>query len=271
MTAARDAGGLVAGWLLRGTLHLVHRDDYAWLHALCAPRQAAMSRRRLGQEGVTPDDAARAVELIGGAVGEEGPLTRAELGERLAGAGLPTAGQALPHLLLRAALDGVVLHGPLKDGTPAFAAVADWLGEPPAVDRDRALAELGRRYLAAHAPAGPEDLAAWSGLPLGEARRALEGASVPEEETEAPGVRLLPAFDEWLLGWKDRAFALPGELRKQVHPGGGILRPTVTREGLVVGTWRAERKGDRLRIDTDVDVPEAEREDVARFEGRRLA
>jgi hypothetical protein len=164
-----------------------------------------------------------------------------------------------------------VVHGPLKGGTPAFAAVADWLGPAPEVDRDAALAELGRRYLAAHAPAEPEDLAAWSGLPLGEARRALDGASAPVPETEAPGVRLLPAFDEWLLGWKDRTFALPEELRRQVHPGGGILRPTVTRDGLVAGTWRAERKGDRLRIDTGVEVPEAEREDVARFEGRRLA
>jgi hypothetical protein len=88
---------------------------------------------------------------------------------------------------------------------------------------------------------------------------------------EAPGVRLLPAFDEWLLGWRDRAFALPDELRRQVHPGGGILRPTITRDGLVVGTWRAERRDDRIRIDADVEVPAAEREDVARFEGRRLA
>jgi hypothetical protein len=64
---------LVAGWLLRGTLHLVRREDYGWLHALTAPTQTAASRRRLGQEGVPPAAAERAVELIGAALAREGP------------------------------------------------------------------------------------------------------------------------------------------------------------------------------------------------------
>ena len=102
-------GLLVIGWLLRGTLHLVHRDDYPWLLALTAPVAAAANRRRLAQEGVAEGDLDRAVRVIDRALSASGPLSRAELGERLAAHGIPTTGQALPHLLMLAALRGVPL------------------------------------------------------------------------------------------------------------------------------------------------------------------
>jgi hypothetical protein len=73
--AALDEGSLVVGWLLRGTLHLVRREDYAWLHALTAPRQMAGSRRRLGEEGVAPAEAERAVEIIEMSLADERPLS----------------------------------------------------------------------------------------------------------------------------------------------------------------------------------------------------
>ena len=146
---------LVVGWLLRGTLHMVRREDYAWLHALTAPRQMAGSRRRLGEEGVSPAEAERAVELVETSLAAEGPLARAALAERLAAAGIPMEGQATPHLLRLAALEGVAVLGPVRDGVQAYALVREWLGEEltTTVDRDAALATLAARYLAGHVPA----------------------------------------------------------------------------------------------------------------------
>ena len=67
--------------------------------------------------------------------------------------------------------------------------------DPPApVDREKALRELGRRYLAAHAPAGPEDLARWAGIGLRDARAALRDAAVPEPDTRPLPPRLLGGF-----------------------------------------------------------------------------
>jgi winged helix DNA-binding protein len=249
-----------------------------------------MSARRLGQEGVPPADARRAVGVIAAALAEEGPLTRGELGARLAGHGLRTAGQALPHLLLRAALDGEAVLGPDRDGEPAFVAARDWLGPPPAVDRGAALAELARRYLAGHGPATDADLAAWSGLPRRDARAGLGALAAGEanvgddglvdltgrEPPERTGVRLLGAFDPYLLGWRDRAFALDAAHARRVHPGGGIIRATVLVDGAVAGTWRAERRGSRLRVEvdafpgTELAVPADEEADLARFEGLAL-
>jgi hypothetical protein len=249
-----DADDLVVAWLNRGTLHLVHRDDHPWLLALTAPGRTVANDRRLRQEGVPPDDADRAVSIVADAATSEGSLTRAELAQRIAAAGIRTEGQATPHLLMRAALRGVAV----MDARRRFVAA----GPPAAVDRDRALAELARRYLAAHAPATDRDLAAWSGLPLRDARAGLRALVAPPTPRAAPAPpaaepvppRLLGAFDPYLLGWRDRGFAVPDQLTRTVHPGGGMVRAAATVDGIVVSDW--DGADERFA---------AERADVERF------
>ena len=266
-------------WLLRGTLHLVHRDDAGWLLALTAPGRLAASRRRLAQEGLDEPTTDRAVAVVVDALGEAGPLARPALAERLRRAGVPAEGQAVPHVLLRAALRGLVVLGPVTEAGHAFVPADAWLGDrsgprtagarraPAAAgadpeplagpEREAALAELACRYLRGHAPAGAEDLAAWAGLPLGDARAGLERAQAdPRPPAAGPGAdpaaeprpgrvppRLLGAFDPWLLGWRDRAHAVAPEDTRRVHPGGGVVRAVATDDGAVVGTWTARRRG----------------------------
>lgn len=233
-----ERGSLVAGWLLRGTLHLVRSEDYRLLLALTAPGRLTANRRRLRQEGITPDQAERGVAVVRSALADEGPLTRPELVERLLAAGIRAEGQAAPHLLKLAALRGVAVLGPVRQGRQAFVSADDWIAPAPPVDRDTALAELARRYLAGHGPATPEDLARWAGLPLREARAGFAAVSQATGGTPpAPPPRLLPAFDPYLLGWKDRRIAVPPEYARRVHPGGGVLRAVATVGGEAVGTW----------------------------------
>ena len=165
---------LVISWLNRGTLHLVRSEDYPWLHALTTPQLLAANARRLAQEGVAPSAAARGAGVIEHALAEEGPLTRLQLRERIARAGVRTEGQALVHLLMLASLRGVAVRGPMVGREHAYALVRDWLGVAPPVDRDRALPELARRYLAGHGPADDRDLAKWAGVRLRDARAGLE-------------------------------------------------------------------------------------------------
>jgi hypothetical protein len=257
--ALSEDRSVVVAWLGRGTLHLVGREDYPWLLGLTALTRLATHRRRLGQQGVAPGDAERAVKIVERALADAGPLTRPELAARIAAEGIRTEGQATPHLLGLAALRGIAVLGPLRDdGSHAFALARDWLGAAPptalqGADRDAALAELARRYLAAHGPAAPADLATWSGLPLRDARAGLNAIAselaprgdgrvdlaARDSVPDAIPPRLLPAFDPYLLGWKDRSFAVPSKHIRRVHPGGGILRATATVDGLAVGTWSA--------------------------------
>jgi hypothetical protein len=232
---AGDVGpGLVRTWLCRGTLHFVAPDDWPWLHALTTPPRFAASDRRLAQLGATPED----VEPILALLDDEGPLTRREIAAHRG------SDPSLHHVLHRAALQGrVVMDGERFVRTDP----------PPPVDRDAALAELARRYLRGHGPATAADLASWAGLPLRDARSGLAAiaselvergdlvdlaAREPDEGVIGP--RLLPAFDPYLLGWRDRSFAVPPQLAKRVHPGGGIIRATATLDGVVLGTWSTQ-------------------------------
>jgi hypothetical protein len=294
--ALDGGGGLCVAWLLRGTLHLVRREDHAWLNALTAPTRLATSRRRLGQEGVSPASAERAVALVERALAADGPQTRAELGAVLRRHGIHAEGQALPHLLMLAALRGVCVLGPVRaDGRQAFALARDHVGPPgPAVPRDAALALLARRYLAAHGPASAADLAAWSGLPLGEARAGLADIAAALVEhggglvslRDAPGgprargTRLLGAFDPALLGHARRDWLVDAAHARRVQPGGGVLRPVALAGGRAVATWSARRRGGRLTLTLDPFAAlapavcrglEREARDVARFEGLAYA
>src|SRR5205085_6959704 len=119
------------------------------------------------------------------ALADEGPLTRGELGERLQTVGVEAKGQALVHLLMLACLRGVAVRGPLLGKNHAYVLGRDWIDPPRPVEREWALAELARRYLAGHAPADERDLAKWAGLPLRDARAGL--AAIANELVELPG------------------------------------------------------------------------------------
>jgi hypothetical protein len=250
---------------MRGTLHLVAAQDLGWLVSLTAQSSFTAAHRRLRQEGLSGDQAARAVRLVERMLERDGPSTRAEIGHRLAQARIRTQGQALIHVIRLAALQGLVCHGPEHDGEPTFVLVRDWITVAEPMTRDRALAELATRYLTAYGPAGPADFAAWSGLPASEARKGW--SSIADRLTEvdtgtgrmwtlkiaSPGgptgvVRLIPGFDPYLLGWRTRDLVLPKQHRRQVFPGGGMLRSTLLVDGMAAGTWTATRQSGRMVV-----------------------
>jgi hypothetical protein len=264
---------LLITWLNRGTLHLVRSEDYAWLHPLLTPPQRTSSQTRLAQLGVDAARAARGVTVIERALSEEGPLTRLQLRDRLQAAGLPTDGQRLIHFLFAATLERVCVRGPMVGREHAYVLVRDWLPGPARFDRDRALAELARRYLAGHAPASDGDLARWAGLPLRDARAGLKAiagelrdgadgrfelASRPRMAAPPPP-RLLGAFEPLLMGWRSRQDVLGAGEPAVVS--GGIFRSFVLARGRAVAVWRLN--GRRVEIEPFSDAPAADSEALA--------
>lgn len=309
LTAAsvRDAGrdrSVVRTWLMRGTLHLVAAADVRWMLGLFGARnRAAASRRRaqLGLDDATCDRALAMIpEILAG-----GPLRRADLIGRLTGDGLAVdpSGQAPAHLIMYAATSGLICRGPDLDGRdraddePGYVLLDSWLpaATTPAFTPEVALAELTRRYLGAFGPAGPPDLATWSGLPVGTASRgfalvadelvpsgegyALAGPTEPAD-VATPVVRLLGAFDTYLLGYRPvgyrgRADILPAAHAKRILPGGGIIHPAVLVDGRIVGRWR--RRGDLVDVEPFTPLTAAVRsalvaevDDLGRFVGREV-
>jgi hypothetical protein len=279
--ALTEDRSLVVTWLNRGTLHLVRSEDYPWLQALTTPPPLTWSARRLAQEDVSPRAAERGVAVIERSLAEEGPLTRVQLRERIA---VRTEGQALVHILGLACLLGLAVRGPMVGRDHAFALVRDWLGEPRPVDRDTALAELARRYLAGHGPADDRDLAKWAGLPLRDVRAGLKAIASELEQRDdglldlaarppaedLPPPRLLGSYDPVLLGWRSRE-PLPGPHR-QIVTVNGLFRPFALVRGRAAAIWRfaggevvLEPFGRLTRRDAAALAADAK--DVARFLG----
>ena len=264
---------IVHTWAMRGTLYLIAAEDYRWLVPLVIEPRIRNAHRRLEQEGVPSDQPAKAVRLIERMLAREGPLTRPEIGERLRRRGIRTEGQALAHLLWLASAEGLTCRGPDRGRDQCFVLVRDWIGEPEPMERDAALAELAVRYLKAHGPATPADLAVWSGIRAGDARRAWAGIqdrlvqvdttrgplwSFRRSTAEAPRglVRLIPWWDEYLLGWKDRDLVAPPELWTKINrSSGGWLSPTILADGLAVGTWNTKPTPTALQVEVQPFSP----------------
>ena len=167
--------------------------------------------------------------------------------------------------------------------------------------REMALAELARRYFAAYGPATVDDLSAWSGLPMIDARSAVRGARAGLADVMIQGrpgfvlkqllkldpmplktdVRLLPAFDTYLLAYRRRDLAVPQPLQRRLQRGGGWIHPAVVVNGRAVAAWSLRKSGsraDRVLVEPSEPLPRAVRAgidvevtDIARFLDLRLA
>jgi hypothetical protein len=300
--ARQEERSIAWTWCLRGTLHLVTAEDASWLVPLLGPAFIAGDRRRFQQLGWDEPKAVKGLRLVQEALQREGAMTRAEIIHLLKENDLPSEGQAPVHLLYRAALEGMLCAGPNRGKEPTYVLWESWLGKPQPRPRQEALAELARRYLQAYAPAGPEDLAGWSGLKLGEARQAwgliagqlveVEAAGKPawllksqlswleetlaEGDETAPQVSLLPRFDTYLLGYASRELAVDPAYARRIHPGGGIINAALLVDGQALGIWKVQRRRGRLEVQVEPFAPlaqallpgvAAEAADVGRFLG----
>jgi hypothetical protein len=293
--ARTEERSLLRTWVMRMTIHLIPTEDAGWLLPLFEPAIDKWSRRRLEQLGMPASSRDKALQVVKLALEKEGPLTRPEIAERIAAAGIELYSSTRLHLALVAVTSGIACLGPDRGSSTCLVLRDDWIAPPRSFDRDAALAELSRRYLRAFGPATERDFAYWSGLGLREVRAGL--AAIASELTEsrlgdetmlsmkgtrrrlAPRgqVRLLGAFDTYMLGYRGRDFAVPPEAMAAVKEGGGgWVRPVIVRDGVVIGGWRSTRSGGEIEISLNLLKPpsavvrkaiDAEVADIARFEG----
>ena len=204
---------VVRTWAMRGTLHLVATRDLGWTLAPLGPRMLANDQRRRTQLGLDAATCERALPLIRDALATRGPLTRAELAAVLAPHGIPTAGQAMPHLLYYAAYRALICFGPDHAGEPTYALIEQWLGQrfrpapviPPGqmVPEEARLSGLATRYIHAYGPARPEDFAAWAGVPLSLARASWRRTHSPQAGP-IPSLKSLSASRTTTTRWNSR-------------------------------------------------------------------
>ncbi len=251
---------IVRTWPARGTLHFVAASDVRWLLDILTPRVIARSAGRYRQLGLEEVDFDRARDLWSDVLQGGRQLAREDMYQVLEKGGISTAGQRGIHILGRLAQEGVLCFGTREGKQQRFALLDEWLPPAPTKPREEGLAELARRYFSSHGPATLPDFVWWSGLTMADARAGIEAArphllseaiggqtywlsaSTPPAAL-APTATLLPAFDEYLVGYKDRSAVLDPLHAIRVNAGGGMLNPAILIDGQVVGVWkRALRK-----------------------------
>lgn len=280
--AAFDRGELVRGWPMRGTLFATTPRWLAGLLALTGERTERDMARRRQQLGVDDDVVERATEVARERLAD-GPVGRAEMLALWQAAGIETSGGPGYHLIVLLAVRSLWHWGPFADGEQCLVATP---GGAPVGDPDRVLADVVAGYVRARGPVTVEDVAWWLKLPKGQVRRAVAaceglvevevaGVAAPHLVAQAQlealpglpppgGVHLLPAFDEYYLGYRDRGLVASPEMQAAVVPGGnGVFRPLVVVDGRVVGTWRRGRAGAELSALVE-DLPASQVEEVER-------
>ncbi|WP_394281710.1 winged helix DNA-binding domain-containing protein [Corynebacterium sp.] len=261
-------GEIVRGYPMRGTVFAARADELRWLTELLAKPGAERARSSVLNAGGTDSDIAQ----IRDRVLAEGPVTNAEFKQIVA----EVAPEASPRLTYR------VRYLLMVESTLAYLGPDQRIGPTPDGgsleevfngDRQAAATQIISRYIRAHGPVTFEDVRWWSKLPVAEIRVAL--AQLPDDivrdddyfyrsglveelaELSPSRVRqphLLPAFDEYILGYQDRLFAMNRETHEQLVPGNmGVFRKPVVVDGIVRAAWR--RVGGKLVTDEYTRIP----------------
>lgn len=283
--AALSDGSIIRTHVLRPTWHFVTPADIRWMLALTAPRvhaALAFQTRWLGLDKTAHQRSGRALTraLEGGKA-----LTRAELSQILARAGLTVVGeQRLGNFLMHAELGGIVCSGARRGKQFTYALFDERVPPDAPIERDEALLRLTNIYFKTRGPATPADFAWWSGLTVADAKKgiAVAGSSLAQEivdgrtywfvpsaspaESASPTVHLLPNFDEYAVAYRDRS-VLAQRLKKSgvdVRNDKSLANIVVV-DGQLVGTWKRIFKKDAAVVEVSLLTK------VNRTEGKAMA
>jgi len=273
-TALWEDRTLVKTWAMRGTLHLLPAGELGlWLAGL-GTYDHYLKPAWIRAFDISEAALLELIDEVGDALGGE-PLTRAELAaavvQRTGDEGLhEKLRQGFGAYLKPAAFRGRLCFGPGDGQKVRFTRPDVWLGhEIERPDGEEALREIARRYLAVHGPATREDLRRWwatTPAAAGKLLRSLEDATEVELDGDphwmlaadaeaaatlpaASGVRLLPAFDQYVIAaTKQAGHFLAGEHRDRIYRPQGWISPVLLIDGVMAGVWRHERKGRRLEV-----------------------
>lgn len=260
---------IIRTWALRGTLHLLAASDVRWVLDLLRPRLHRLSDSYLRKLAISIADLTTSYNVMSQTLQGHRELTRSELTDALQQARIKHIPINL--LLCRAAFDGLICCGVRQGSENTYTLLDEWVPPSPTLAKDEALGELTKRYFMSHGPATLQDFVWWSGLTVGEARSGIDAVQSQLTQESINGqtywmanqspvttdlsrtVHLLPSFDEYLVGYKDRSAALGSLDFNQVSSAGnGIFFPIVLINGRVVGTWKRTIKKETVSLQTNL-------------------
>ncbi len=266
--AAVNSGEIVRTHIMRPTWHLVAADDIYWLLDLTAPQVKKILAGYLRRQELDEPLLHKSGELIEAALDGHRYLTRDEIGELLRQAGIPTDDMRSSLIMFWAEQTGLVCNGPRRGKAHTYGLLRERVPVIRRLDRDEALAELATRYFVSHGPATLRDFVWWSGLGVGDARKAIQLAgpalvaqtiadvsywmspeSLDKQLMAGQSAHFLPAFDEFMVSYTDRSASIDPAYAKQAMTGNGIFWPIIVVDGQVVGVWKRAVKPKHIQLE----------------------
>ena len=271
--SAIDKGEILRIHVLRPTWHFVSADDIYWMLQLSAPKVKSSLKSRHNQLELTESVIAKTSSIIEKTLSNQICLTRDELRNEFHKAGIRTDENRLSHILFRSELDGIICSGPIKENKLTYALLQERVPHKKDLSRDESLAELAKRYFSSRCPATLEDFIWWSNLTIKDARTAfnliksefyqetrgsikyLISNSFSEPTLKNAAVNLLPAYDEFLISYRDRSSSLSEVNNKRTVSDNGIFYPTIVVNGQVAGLWKRIFQRNKVIVSIDFFQP----------------
>ncbi len=266
---AINKGEILRTHLLRPTWHFVSAEDIYWIIELAAPQIKSLIRSRNNQLELTATVINKSNDVIEKALENEKQLTREVLIAELTKAKIRTDENRASHILLCAELDKIICSGGLQGNKQTYALFEKRVKQKNILNREEAVSILAKKYFNSRCPATLQDFIWWSGLSVKEARFGLENIKsdlrsetidslvywMPDSFnvsiTNINSIYLLPAFDEFLISYKNRSASIHPSLQKKAVSDNGIFRPIIVVNGQVTGIWKRTIKKDNVIIDID--------------------
>jgi len=276
--SAFNDGEIIRTHLMRPTWHFVSADDIYWLLELTAKHIKSTTKSRHRDLGLTESELQKSKEVFIKSLEGNRSLTREELSDQLNQAGINTYEQRLPHILMDAEIDGIICSGSISAKKQTYALLAERVPVKKTFSKEESLSKLAEKYFTSHGPATVADFTWWSGLPVSDARKALEmnkgtlisytidtdiywfADSVNLPSSPSDSVYLLPAFDEYLISYKNRSSAITLENHSKAISNNGIFRPVLVVNGQISGLWKRIIKKDTILIELDHFRPHSKKE-----------
>ena len=255
---ALDRGTIIRTHVMRPTWQLVCAENVRWMNEVSRERIRRQVDGYLKQTGtlMSEDEYARALELMHGWLQGGVTMTSDELKEAFS-QHFPIDREHLIAYIWRAENSGMITSGRLRGNHSTYALMDERVPMQEPVERSEALRRLARMYWRGHGPATLGDFCWWAGLNIGEARDAF--LSIVDDELElrcgyayhkdcrthgklAGTSLLLPAFDEYLIGYADRCEVLPKEYARRCFTRNGIFFPVRCEAGQIVGSVRGGKE-----------------------------
>lgn len=267
---AINKGEIIRTHLMRPTWHYVSAEDVYWMIELTARQiKKSLKSRHIGLE-LSEETIAQGNRLIERSFYNKKDVTREEIANEFEREKIRTNDNRLAHFLLLAELDGLICSGRIINNKLSYALLNERVPHKRTFSRAVSLAELAKRYFTSHGPATINDFAWWSGLSLTDARKGLEMVKTSfvsetiddqlfwmapnlkdEMKRDKSSVCLLPAYDEYLISYRDRNASFSEDISKRTVSFNGIFRPVIVIDGKVAGLWKRILTKDRVIIEVD--------------------